>query len=770
MRRVTVFDRFGAFACELDETNTLELTRRDVVNGEHSLTVVTTKQLEKGQRLLMQDDRGYWREYAVYGADEGHDSASAPFGTYYCVWSLQADLMGTRVSKMPGHPTPCSAADALADVLDGTTRWIPGTVTNTATGSASMFDTDGWSAMATMIAEWGGEVSAKIEVDGAGVTARKVDYPEKVGEQTAKRRFDFGEDVASIRRIVEDGPLYCRIAPRGKGIETDGGGYGRKVTIESVNGGKDYLENADMVPLAKLPNGSGGWEYPTLEVENPDCETPSDLMAWGNSVLEEYTVPRVTYEVDAVQLSMEGADLQGISLGDAVQVVDRKFGGLRISARVLEMTVDEMAGSTVEIVLGSIRESVASIIGSIQSRLSTVSATVQEMNGGTFTTANYLANLIARINGQANSAGGYTYITEGDGIRCYDAAVTDPLVGAEASAAVEIKGGTIRIANTKTAQGAWEWKTVFASGFVGSDVLTATNILVGTLDADRIAADSLSIGKTAGLQGALDDAAKTATDYLTVVDSTGLKVHPANDTTTYVKLKGAAIEMVRNGVELLKMWTESAVAKLRFGDASGDNITIDADGVKVMSGSDEIAGFGSTLHVGKVEQTGRYFSIDANGKGEFHGSKLEMYEYPFSPLTLATKGEVAHHYVKVANSAENVDMHAVSLWAANNDKKVGLYDEQNAAWILYALHTAADPGTPASNILHLALKCKFDSSMILANGTEIWDNSAGVTHLLTPVNSSNYQAEFTLEPDGKIYRRTSTNGGSTWSGWSAIAG
>lgn len=63
-----------------------------------------------------------------------------------------------------------------------------------------------------------------------------------------------------------------------------------------------------------------------------------------------------------------------------------------------------------------------------------------------------------------------------------------------------------------------------------------------------------------------------------------------------------------------------------------------------------------------------------------------------------------------------------------------------------------------------------EDTVELGYGSEIWDNSNRIVHIRTAANSSNKRADFTLEPDGKIYRRTSSDGGSTWSSWSAIAG
>lgn len=484
MRRAIVCDRNGAALFDLPPSDVFEMVIREEINGEHSLTVTTTRNLEKGWRILTQDGKGRWREHVVYGTDALHDAGERAFGTYYCTWSLQHDLMGTQVDEMPGVQVPCTAAVALDAALSGTARWARGTVTNTNTGGASMYDTDGWSAIAVMVGTWGGEVDAVIEVDDVSrtVTAREVDYYAAQGDQDAKRRYDFGADLASVRRTVEDGPLYCRMSPRGKGEETEGGGYGRKVTIESVNDGKDYLENAAMTDLAKLPNGSGGWEYPTIIAENSECETPADLKAWAQEVLDDYTVPKITYEVDVAQLAREGADLHGVSLGDAVHIVDRKFGeGLRVSARVVAATTNLLNEADVQLTLGHMNGGLAGVISGFNSQLAAVSETVKAMNGGNYSTADYLERLIDRINAEINATGGYAYIVPGHGILTFDAAVADPLDPVEASQVVEIKGGSIRIANTKTAQGQWEWKSVFTSGHIAAELVTAANLISGSI-------------------------------------------------------------------------------------------------------------------------------------------------------------------------------------------------------------------------------------------------------------------------------------------------
>ena len=522
MRRLMLYDRLGSPLGELPEGDVFAATLHEEINGEHSLEITTTHVLGKGSRLLCQDGRGKWREFAVSGVDAEHASGNRAIGTYYCTWSVQQDLQGVTVSVMPGVQSPVNASTALNALLSATTRWQRGTVTNTKTGGASMYDRSAWQAMSTLVEVWGGEVDTTIEVDTkTGVTARKVDLYDKQGEQTAKRRFDFGCDLKSVKRVMADEPLYCRISPRGKGEQTDGGGYGRKITIEDVNAGKDYLTYTPMVDAAKLPDGNGGYEYPTLIVENSKCETPQALKEWAQGVLSECCTPQVSYKIDVLQAGVEGVDFDGVSLGDAVHVVDGKFGsgGLRVEGRVTSIVTDLLNERDVTIEIGSTSKSIANQFKTVSMSIAEISNTITSMS-----TAEYIDALLDRINAEINATGGYTYITEGQGLRTYDAAVSDPLVGAEATKVVEIKGGSIRIANSRTAQGEWEWRSVFTSGRIAADMVTAAQLTTGyignpngnywNLDSGEL---RMSLGGTLGdstVEEVLDaiDAAITETD------------------------------------------------------------------------------------------------------------------------------------------------------------------------------------------------------------------------------------------------------------------
>lgn len=486
MVRIIVHDHTDAYLFEIDPRQVLSLQYTDELNGENSLTISTTQELQKTDRILVRDSMGDWHEYVVLGIESTHkDGGGTIINKYYCTWSLQYDLsatyVDTQVGLVPGAESiPNPAREGLAAALSGTTRWAIGTVTVTVLSSASFYRRSGWEAMDQVLERWGGEVRATIQVDGTGVVSRLVDLLEHTGRTEATRRFDYGADVAGIKRTVSDDVWPCRIVPLGRSMETEAGGYTRRPTIADANGGIVWLQDDAMVPYTRVPDGQGGWEYPTAIIKNDTYEKPEDIKAWALAHITEYTKPIVSYEVDVKQYEQAGMNPHGVSLGDETLVVDATFGtgGLRIATRVIKIQGDLLDPTATKLTMGSKGVSLASQLGSITRGIERLSDQVS--NGSEYqNTAAYLSALLGRLNGEINALGGYTYITQGEGIRTYDVPVADPTSGLEAGSVVEIKGGTIRIANSKTSGGDWDWKTVFTSGHVAAELVTAAQLVTG---------------------------------------------------------------------------------------------------------------------------------------------------------------------------------------------------------------------------------------------------------------------------------------------------
>lgn len=363
MMRAIVYSCSDERLFELLPDEVLECRRDETINGERSVTITTTRKLDKGQRLLIRPDGGEWSEWTVEGEDEGRPYGAST-GTYWCPWSLRSDMAGTVCSKMPGAKTPVDAREGMEAALSGTKRWMVGEVTVEGTGGVSMWNVSGWEALSRVTKTWGGELDVHVIVNRRKVTHRFVDLLDRMGSVRAVHRFDYTSDLKDVGRVVADSPVYCRIIPRGKGQETEGGGTGRKIGIESVNDGRNYVENPDAEGF-RLPV-AGGWEYPTVIVENGSIEEPEELLEWAVSVLPQYTTPQVSYKASVAVLGFTP------HLGDTVHVVDNGFigGGIRLQARVQRIVTNLLDPTDTSIYLGNVTDGLPGVFRSLDDRIS----------------------------------------------------------------------------------------------------------------------------------------------------------------------------------------------------------------------------------------------------------------------------------------------------------------------------------------------------------------------------------------------------------------
>ena len=623
--RVLVYDRNDSPLFEVTPDELYGLVRDEQLDGPRSLTITTTHVLQKNQRVLVRDATERWHEYVVEGCDEEHGKGNRPIGTYWCSWSMQHDLELTVVSKMPSG----GVSTALAAVLSGTKRWTAGTVTKIKTASASMYEMGGWEAVAVMCDAWECEVDDEITVDTAGVVSRSMAALEHVGSSTATRRFDYGTDMKSIKRSVDEEPVFARVIPKGMGEETDTGYYGRRIGIESVNGGVPWIENATTAPYLRVPDGEGGYEYPTRYVVNDELDDPAELKAWALANLDEWTAPKVTYGADLCQFQQAGLDANGVALGDEVQVVDRAFGedGLRIAARVVSLRINELDPADMALVIGDAPANMATGLTTLAGTLSDVKSTVEVMNGGSMTTADYLSRLVDRLNYAINATGGYSYLVPGLGMVTYDVPVADPADPVEASAVVEIRGGTVRIADSKNQDGTWQYKTVFTSGHLAADVVTAAQITTGYIGSSSgtfIDLDNgiAQFGDTSGIWTQVATNAfnvrQGATDVLATFGASGAQIGKSGG--THVVINPTSMQLVdadnskyldigdmRGSMsgQLSQSFTGdgwTADFQLAYYAASVDGVTV--DGAATSAYSLESNDFGSYVHMNAAPGAG----------------------------------------------------------------------------------------------------------------------------------------------------------------------
>lgn len=483
---VYVYDRWGTQTGVL--AGLLSLVRIAEVNGEDALKVTSMTSLAKGQRLVLADGRGVWHEYVVSETEEER-SGGAVACTAYCegfVRELTGDYI---VDRRPSG----SAAVCLASLLDGL-RVRPGTVTAAGAAQMSWYHVSAREALSELVAALGCEMRGRVTVAGDKVTGRYVDLVDRVGAASA-RRFEYGSDLASVRRSVDGSDVVTALYGYGKGIplHDEGGdatgGYSRKITFGDINGGKDYLEDDAAKRTWGLPGPDGATVHVFGKVEFDDCEDPAELKRLTREALGRMSQPAVTYEADVMQLAQGGLDADGISEGDTVALVDTCFEPpLRLSGRVLRIEEDLLDATSTRLTLGNVAPTLDPWLAAQASSNKALLDHAASWDSATQVDTAYLDAVVDRLNAQFAAGGSYKFESfelgtiyssvplDGDGRPTRTPAM-----------AMQLTGAGFRIADRTKSDGTFDWRTFgTGSGF------TADEITAGTLNAGIVRAGTLA--------------------------------------------------------------------------------------------------------------------------------------------------------------------------------------------------------------------------------------------------------------------------------------
>lgn len=143
---------------------------------------------------------------------------------------------------------------------------------------------------------------------------RYLDYLESYG-RTSLQTIRFGENILDLTQHLSAEDIITVLVPLGKAPE--GAKEGSKLTIASVNGGKDYLEDAEAIALYGRIIGRNEW---------PDVTVPANLKTKGQEYLKNMRNLSLSIELTAVDLHLVDVDIDRIQLGDMVRVVSHPHG------------------------------------------------------------------------------------------------------------------------------------------------------------------------------------------------------------------------------------------------------------------------------------------------------------------------------------------------------------------------------------------------------------------------------------------------------------
>jgi len=456
-----IFDRWGNPLGDLPYA--IKAIRTRATDGTDTLDITTIGEINKDERIVFKDSLNRWAEYLCQSTQTAR-AAGMPVTVAYCAGGI-AELSRTYIEDKRNRNANAKAC--LAKALEGT-RWAVGTVeTGTITGTADLafYHCTVLDAVQKTADTYGLEVQTEYQPDPTGnqIGRRIIHLVEHRGSTNTTKRFEYGKDLTQIKRDIDSGDVITRLYGWGKGIEQTNdqgeatGGYSRKISFADVNDGKPYVQDDQALANWGIPGPDGTKHHSEASVDFPDCEDPKELLTLTKNALKTRTTPVVSYTADVTALGQAGLSAEGTDVGDGVQIIDTSFTTpLRLEGRILQIEED-LAGSLADtkITLGNIRQSYTRRLAAQQQALDKLVSNSGAWNSAAGGAGPYMKDLIDRINQIMNATGGYTYLKPGQGIYVYDKPEDQ-----NPTQCIHIGGGYWRIANSKKANGDWDFRAL----------------------------------------------------------------------------------------------------------------------------------------------------------------------------------------------------------------------------------------------------------------------------------------------------------------------
>lgn len=288
------------------------------------------------------------------------------------------------------RPTDQRARPVIEWLLAGT-NWTPRFIAETNPKSTNFYYISTFDALKKVCKVWGLEMQFFVEMNGAQIGARYIDFKRKIGEAVGKRVV-YGHNALEILQEVEKTNLYTALVGRGKGEQVssaedtgkDADGYGRKINFEEIvwskaKGdpldkplGQKYLEIPEMTAKYGIKQPDGKMRPKIGFVEFSEEEDKNELIKQTYEALIEASRPKLTLKTTTVYL-------KGARIGDTIRVV-RHDRHLDYDTRIFEITFNRLNDESSDVKLGDrIGESNDAKVQS------TVNKALDEFKAGEFT-------------------------------------------------------------------------------------------------------------------------------------------------------------------------------------------------------------------------------------------------------------------------------------------------------------------------------------------------------------------------------------------------
>lgn len=160
---------------------------------------------------------------------------------------------------------------------------------------------------------------------------------------TNSQEIKIGRNLMDFTNTIDSSQIATAVIPLGQKLETSTvEGLETRLTIESVNNGKDYVFNQEAVDTY-------GWIFKTVEYDN--VTTASNLKKKGEKYLSDIQFENMVIEATAIDLHVLDVDIECFKISDQVRVVSAPHG-LDKFFKLTKMTINLDNPANDQITLG----------------------------------------------------------------------------------------------------------------------------------------------------------------------------------------------------------------------------------------------------------------------------------------------------------------------------------------------------------------------------------------------------------------------------------
>lgn len=471
---IYLFDNTKTLFGEIPEDDLLSYDQKLVLGGTITATASATYHPDiEAAHYFGSKDIDDENEFLMYRITSMTKESGKIFltGIHLMFHELQGEVVRDK------RPTVQTPAVALGSILDGS-AWQVGTAQTTGTASGSYYYQSRLSALYDFAKKWNVEFKPRMTFSNGVITGRYIDLYDQIPADYGKR-YEYGDKLIHVVAEQANEGIYTALIGRGKGEETESGGFGRRITFEDVEWS---VANGDPVdkPLGQdyvsLPSAVATYGYREAVVEFTDTEDPALLLAQTYQELVHRSRPKVEFKSDVIETGR-------VELGETVSII-RDNLGIRYKTRIFELDRNFLNKKIKTFKFGD------KITSTAAERIKEENEKIEEKLREN---QSIMFEALERITDSYWNEDGYNYELKADNEYGLPAGYYsfDRPIDQSPTKVVYMGAGKVLIADSQDGAGEWEWRTALTpEGLVGSE------IIANSITANKLASD---VGQTLDL-------------------------------------------------------------------------------------------------------------------------------------------------------------------------------------------------------------------------------------------------------------------------------